>query len=320
MTSTSAAPATTAETSAVSGAGTQVAVPKAPPPTRRRELIKRHPVVIYFALTFAISWGGMLLLIYGRRGATSANEQTDPLVYLAMLAGPTIAGILLTSVVYGRAGLRELLAGVLRWRVSLGWYAVALLTAPLLAATTLGALLPASSAYLPAILGSDDKLALLLAGVAVGLAAGIFEEIGWTGFAIPQLRLRHGVLVTGVIVGCLWGAWHLLLFFWTSGGFSGALSPGLFLPAILFCEAVAPAFRVLMVWVYDRTASVFIAMLMHGSLSGGVAIMLIPTTIVGVPLGMWYILFAAALWVAVAIVAVANHGQLGRRSLGAPAM
>ena len=313
MTSPPSALAANAERSAVSTSGRDVAVSAAPPPTGRKNVINRYPVASYFVLTFAISWGGMLLLVAGRRGATSASEQTDPVVYLAMLAGPAIAGIVFTRLVHGAVGLRELLSRVLRWQVSIGWYAVALLTAPLVAALTLGVLLPTSSAYVPPIVASDDRLSLLVASIAVGLAAGIFEEIGWTGFAIPQLRLRHGVLTTGLTVGCLWGAWHLLLFFWTSGGFSGALSLSLFVPAILFCEGVAPAFRVLMVWVYDRTASVLVAMLMHGSLSGGVAMMLIPLTIVGVPLATWYILLTAGLWVAVAVVALANGGHLGRQ-------
>ena len=56
-------------------------------------------------------------------------------------------------------------------------------------------------------------------GTAVGLAAGIFEELGWTGFAVPTLlgRPRYGVLGTGLIVGVLWGAWHLPINFWASG-------------------------------------------------------------------------------------------------------
>jgi hypothetical protein len=46
--------------------------------------------------------------------------------------------------------------------------------------------------------------------VKVEVAVGFFEELGWTGFATPRLRLRHGFLATGLIVGVPWGAWHLL--------------------------------------------------------------------------------------------------------------
>ena len=82
--------------------------------------IKRHPVLTYFALAFAISWCGVLIVV-GPGGIPGASEQFDPLlpfVGLAMLAGPSVAGLLLTGLIYGRAGLRELLSRLLRWRVA----------------------------------------------------------------------------------------------------------------------------------------------------------------------------------------------------------
>jgi uncharacterized protein len=69
-----------------------------------------------------------------------------------------------------------------------------------------------------------------------------------------------------------------------------------------------------MVWVYDRTGSLLVAMLMHASL---VVFWLIstPPGIAGVPLVTWYLAWAAVLWVGVAAVAVANHGQILRQPL-----
>src|SRR5262245_56564693 len=70
--------------------------------------IKRHPVLSYFALTFAISWGGMLVVIGGPCDIRGTEEQVEmlwPLALLATFAGPPIASILLTGLVAGRAGL-----------------------------------------------------------------------------------------------------------------------------------------------------------------------------------------------------------------------
>jgi membrane protease YdiL (CAAX protease family) len=84
----------------------------------------------------------------------------------------------------------------------------------------------------------------------------VLEEVGWTGFAVPRLRLRYGMVTTGLIVGVLWGAWHLLQGLWISGTYSGALPLALFV-LLNFFSGVAQltAYRVLMVWVYDRTES-----------------------------------------------------------------
>jgi membrane protease YdiL (CAAX protease family) len=73
-----------------------------------------------------------------------------------------------------------------------------------------------------------------------------------------------------------------------------------------------PAFRVLMVWVYERTGSLLLAMLMHACLSSGMLI-LTPTAISGVPLLTWLLVLAAVLWVVVAAAALANQGQFARQ-------
>jgi hypothetical protein len=278
-----------------------------------RAFINRHPLLAYSALAFAISWGGFLMVV-GPGGFPGTKEQFKtllPFVAWAMLAGPSVAGILLTGLVHGRAGLRELLSRLLRWRVGARWYAVALLTAPLLAAAVLFALSLTSP-----IFTTDDKASVLLVGIAAGLTT-VFEELGWTGFAVPTLlRLRHGVLGTGLIVGLLWGAWHLLQISWVSGSYSAALPLALFLPLYIF-SAVAglTAFRVLMVWVYDRTnGSLLVATLMHASLTASTVFTFTPVA-TGVTFLTYILVLAAALWVVVGAVAVAQGGHLSRQPL-----
>jgi uncharacterized protein len=157
--------------------------------------------------------------------------------------------MLLTGLLDGRAGLREFRARLLKWRVGARWYAVALLTAPLSVTAALLALSLISPEYLPGIFTSDEKVPIVLMGIAVGLMAGIFEELGWTGFAIPRMRLRYGVVSTGLFVGVLWGAWHFLQGYWASGVTSGELSLALWLSTWLTGTLVGSlvAYRVLMV-------------------------------------------------------------------------
>ena len=109
-----------------------------------RAYIKRHPVLAYYALVFTISWGGILFAVGVGPGQLPATKEQAailfPFVLLALFAGPSVAGIALTGLVYGRAGFRNLLTRMTRWRVGARWYAVALLTAPLLVTATLLAL------------------------------------------------------------------------------------------------------------------------------------------------------------------------------------
>ena len=280
--------------------------------------IKRHPLSTYFVLTFIISWGGILLVIGGPGAIPSPSEKALkmlPTAILVMIAGPSISGILLTGLIYGRTGFRDFLSHLFNWRVRGRWYAVALLTAPLLILATLFALLPTSRVFLPGIFASDNKLSLLLGGLAAGLGAGVFEETGWTGFAVPRIRVRYGVLATGLIVGFLWGAWHFLVTFWGSGDSSGALSLDLLFPPLLFYVGVLPVYRVLMVWVYDRTASLLVIMLMHAALTASAPMILTPLEISGVPLMTWYLVLTAVLWVVVAMVRRANGEKLSRQPL-----
>jgi uncharacterized protein len=273
-----------------------------------------RPVLAYVVLTFTISWGGAWVAL-GSGGMSDLTPMADPrfpFAVLAMLAGPSLSGLLMIWLTGGPDGLRALRSRAFAWRVDIRWYAVALLTAPVLMSATLVALSLLSPGFVPGIVISDDRVSLLLVGLAVGLSAGIVEELGWTGFATPRLRRRHGVLVTGLLVGVVWGAWHLLTnVFWASSATAGDVPMPYFLSAGV-AGALAgylPAYRVLMVWVYDHTASLLVAMLMHVSLTASLLV-LNPLEIAGAPLLAYSFALAAATWLAVAVVVAANRSWL----------
>jgi membrane protease YdiL (CAAX protease family) len=189
------------------------------------------------------------------------------------------------------------------------WYAVAVLAAPVIITSILLGLSLISSDFQPAIFTSADKPALVLSSITAGLFVGLFEELGWTGFAVPRLKRRYGVLTTGLIVGFVWGAWHFPPF-WKIDTFSATI-PLILLLGQLF--SWLPPYRILMVWVYDRTESLLVSVLMHASLMAGLSA-LVPAELTGTTLLTWILTWAATLWIVGGVVILSNNRELPEKS------
>src|SRR5690349_7255414 len=102
------------------------------------KFLAERPVTIYYLTTFLISWGGLVMILGGTDKITSAKSDAPffPL-YFITVAGPFIAGILLTGFYNGIQGYRELLLRFLKCRVPFKWYAITLLIPPLSVFTAL---------------------------------------------------------------------------------------------------------------------------------------------------------------------------------------
>ena len=278
---------------------------------------KKHLLLTFFATTFVISWGGVLTVVAlaGIPESKARFAVVVPIAIAAMLLGPSIAGVMLTSVIDGRLGVRQLLSRLLKWRVAPRWYAIALLLAPLVIFGMGFSLSLISPVFVPGVFAADDKISRLLFGIIAGLVVGFCEEIGWTGFATPRLRLRHGILITGLIIGVAWGAWHVIgHVVFASGAYAGNVPVSLFLIARTagFLVGSLPAYRVLTVWVYDRSGSLLVAMIMHFSLTASTMIFE-PLAISGVSLLVSDLVSAVVWWSVVAAIVLTSRGQFSRR-------
>lgn len=276
--------------------------------------VRQHPLPWYFAVTFLLSWGAIVTAVWAVTGGLSPTpeqfQRTLPATVPAMLLGPAVAGLVLTGILSGRDGYRDLWARLLAWRVDWRWYLFALLVAPVTLAVPVLVLWISSLDYAPRIATEPDRAGTLVSAAVLGLVVGLLEEIGWTGFAIPRAREHYSILWTGVLVGVLWGAWHFFVNFWGGGGTNGGVPLTVFMP--LWVAAVLAgqltAYRVLMVWVYEHTGSVSVAALMHASLAA-FQFILNPLT-PGVPQQVYPWGQAAAMWLVVAAVALTHRGEM----------
>ena len=158
----------------------------------------------FFLLTFAITWGLQVPGVLALRGLLPGDPRFYvPFAGLGMF-GPAVAAVVLAHREGGRAGVKALLAPLLRWRVHPGLYALALL--PAMALTLL--------LYLLNLAGRHGPVAYLptAGGVVFGVFASVVEELGWRGYALPRLQKRWGGFAASGLLGGVWYAWHLPMF------------------------------------------------------------------------------------------------------------
>lgn len=266
------------------------------------DVIRRHAVLTYFGLVLLISYGSFALLEGPTllRGGSTQQATTEYALFPVLVLSVCIVGLALAGVVAGRRGVRDVFARIGRWRVGVRWYAIALLLPP---AGILIVLLAMRTFVSPIF--TPNVFAL---GFLFGLPA-FLEEIGWMGFAFPQMRKRQSALAAAVTLGVLWGLWHAPVV-----DYLGAAAPHKAYWPLFFLSfiAIVAAMRVLIVWVYSNTGkSLLLAQLMHISMTGSLVV-LGPVGLTPAQETLWYALYAALLWIIVGVVALLSGKRLVR--------
>ena len=265
---------------------------------------KQNPALSYFLLTFVMSWGGLIIvsLFMGMPVTSREFEEFGPIALPPCLLGPTLASVFLTGMVKGKIGLRELKTRFLKWKVGIKWYAFGILLVPLILVVMLSILSRFSPDFIPKVLNEKDKLDFIITGILVGiLGGGLFEEIGWTGFATHELLKKYSIFKTGMIIGFFWALWHFLPVFWGSGDANGNIDWSLFLPGLFGHYTVLLTYRILIVWLYAHVNSLLPVILMHASLTTFVNFIL-NISVGGLPLFIYYCGLSLSLWITVFIV------------------
>jgi membrane protease YdiL (CAAX protease family) len=233
---------------------------------------------------------------------------TGILMFPAMLVGPSFTGALLTRFFDGPAGLNDLFARMRRLRFPARWYA-ALLIPPVLVLSILVLLKTSVSPVY-----SPNRFWPRL---AFGIPAGFFEEIGGTGFAFPKMCLKRAALSAAILLGLLWGLWHVPVV-----NFLGTAVPhgAYWLRFFLAFSAAMAAMRVLISWVYTHTKSIPLAQLMHASSTGSLVVFS-PSGANAPQEALWYAAYAGVLWLLVAALFFSQPGfpaVSGRSSIENP--
>jgi hypothetical protein len=205
-------------------------------------VVRRHPIIAFFVLTFVLSWWTIPLYIVGL--------SPSPL-----FPGPLLAALIVIPITQGWSGLRELGSRMIRWRVRWYWYAVAL-GIPLTAAAVAWALNVALGAPAPSLATLPALTAVLMVfGIKLinPLNGPMGEEPGWRGVALPGLQgSGRSPLVATLILAPLVALWHVPLVF------AHEIPPVGLLGAFTFTFVAT--------WVFNHTGgSVFMTLVMHAA-------------------------------------------------------
>jgi membrane protease YdiL (CAAX protease family) len=272
--------------------------------------ISRYQLIIFFVLTFVFSWFPWY--------AGIAPE--------VMAMGPSIAAFIVVLIVGGKRGFVDLLRPFGRWRASLGLWGIALLGPAALYLLGLGVYLLIGGKAPPFIMIREELNLLPLYLVMVVLMpwnGPVGEEFGWRGYALPKLQSKYGPLIASLVIGTVWGIWHLPSFF-APQGVVGALTAALGVGFIFLYTLGTIANSIFMTWFYNKSkASALIAgIVWHASINFWAPVLLSDSSLVAAQEGTHLPTIVPTLYLTVLTVQVvgaiflviATKGKLGLSS------
>jgi membrane protease YdiL (CAAX protease family) len=267
------------------------------------DFLKRHSLVTGIALMFLFTWPIDLA------NAAILPFKIPFILYLFLGWGFGVASVIMTGLTLGKESVISLLKRYLKWRVGWKWYLAPFLLAPALIIggvyinaaltdvppdfrTVMAHQIFGKSAYLPFFVLPFFLTDLIANG----------EEIGWRGYVLPRLQAKHSALTSTLILGVIWGFWHLPKFLshWDTVSF-----------ALFMVHTIAAA--VLYTWIYNGTGgSLLLTALFHAAANATGIFMPMASTVSGENMGAYvgYILFEVI--AAVIVVMMTGSARLSQ--------
>ena len=246
---------------------TSMASGQSPTATRNLgQLMRKHPLVFYFFLAYAISWILFIPYVLAEWGILMPGNYSL-LFYILHTFGPALAAVIMTAIIAGKSGLQDLRQRMRQWRAPWRWYLFILLGIP--------ALLMLGIVLQPGALASFHDLSpLILVSYPFAFIATFFgggplgEEVGWRGFALPRMQRQYGPLWGTLLLGVLWSCWHLSDFLTASKGGGQGTGWTTFLGNFPVFTLSVLSLAIVFTWIYNHTGgSIFTAILAHTSVN-----------------------------------------------------
>ncbi|MFW9827493.1 MAG: CPBP family intramembrane glutamic endopeptidase [Candidatus Thorarchaeota archaeon] len=179
------------------------------------KLIEKYPLITYSIIAYITTWLLVLPLVLTGLGILHVNIIWH---FLGPL-GPTVSAIVVIYITNKKEGLIKLKESIFKWRIGVFWILFSALIMPALLILTILLILIFTGNFID--LGSylinegiNNPLSFLIWIWVGAISYGIFEEIGWRGYALPKLQEKHSPLLSTIILAVIWAFWHTPMFFY----------------------------------------------------------------------------------------------------------
>lgn len=227
-------------------------------------LIKRHPVITYFTITFVWTWSIVAAMIFSGQVDVNTPSLFFILGGLICNISPSIAAFIVTRVTEGKEGVRRLRSGFSnRGTISLRSFAI--LTVPAITGIT---------ALISSHTFRSNQLQFTAPLIAMGLIwplfSGFGEEFGWRGYILPKMIAKFGLLKAGILLGLIWETWHIPMHYMSYQNYGEYL-----IPAFLVIGFINLTLQsVIMAYIFTKSnGSIFLMILYHFTITSSCIIL-----------------------------------------------
>lgn len=222
--------------------------------------MRKHIALLFVLLTYIITWSVEVPLALTTLGFASIKIPKS--LQTICTLSPGVAALVLTVIFFKKYQLTGLLKAVVKWKVKFKWYAIVFI---------LGIAFCGLSLFLfdwiyRQINNPDPVYNFIFYFILILPLSALWEEIGWRGFLLPILQQKYTPLKASIIIGFVWGLWHLPIFLALNA--YGDKTFIYFLFMFIGCFALS----IIATWLYNSTkGSVFICILFHNAINTSAA-------------------------------------------------
>ena len=224
------------------------------------EQMKKNAALLFILFTFILTWSVEVPAALTKYGYVNIGISKG--LQTICTLSPGLVAIILTAIVFKRAGLKFLLNAIIWWRVKFKWYLIIIILGIALCGISL---LVFDSIYQQNNI-PDAPYNFVFYFILILPLSALWEEIGWRGFLLPALQKKYSPLKASLLIGFVWGLWHLPVYLAINP--YGDKTIVYFLFMFIGCFALS----IIETWLYNSTmGSLFICILFHNAINTSAA-------------------------------------------------